>query len=191
MSDAYSRLQAIVAKTGIVTSCQLALKTNPSGLPSAWMTLESTKDINRLASELSAIGGRLATITVYRPDAIGAPGTHEVAYHLVLVGMPITVKVTVKEGDSLSSLARLFPNAEWEEREVMELGGVRIDDHPNPRRMFLDETIEEGVFDRFVPYSEFTNTANHGAIWARIKEESDKAKNGKQKAARQVPEVNK
>lgn len=181
MSDAYRQLETLLTEGDYAQDNQLTLKHNPSGLPSAWMRL-SASNIPRFTVALAAIGGRLATLTVYRPDHAGAPGTHEVAYHLLLDGLPITVKVTVEEGESLSSIARIFPNADWEEREVMELGLVRIDDHPNPKRMFLDETIAAGVFDRYVPYSEFTNVAKHNAVWARIKEESCQAQKREQEA---------
>ncbi len=181
MSDAYRQLETLLGEGNYAQKSQLTLKHNPSGLPSAWMHL-SASDIPRFTLALATIGGRLATLTVYRTDPVGAPGTHEVAYHLLLDGLPITVKVVVKEGESLSSIARTFPNADWEEREVMELGLVRIDDHPNPKRMFLDETIAAGVFDRFVPYSEFTNVAKHKAVWERIKEESCQTQQRKQEA---------
>jgi NADH:ubiquinone oxidoreductase subunit C len=183
VNDSFDQLQTLVTELGLGAACQPQLKTNPSGLPSAWMALASPEDLPRFALALSKIGGRLATTTVYRPNPADAPGTHELAYHMLLDGLPITAKVTLQQGQGSASIARLFPNADWEEREMMELGGVKITDHPNPRRMFLDETIEVGVFDRYVPYSEFTNAADHNAVWARIKEESCQARKRKQEAA--------
>jgi len=169
VNDTFDTLQALVADLGLATDGAPERRLNAAGLASAWLTLRDPADLPRFAQALVAAGGRLATTTVYRPDAAGAPHTHELAYHLLLGGMPVTVKLRLAQGEGVPSIARLFPNADWEEREMMELGGVRIVDHPNPRRMFLDETIEAGVFDRFVPFSEFTNASEHQAVWKRIK----------------------
>jgi hypothetical protein len=172
MNDSLARLEALLAEPGLAGCGTLTVRTNASGLSTAWLVLANHDLWPTFAARLSAIGGRLATTTVYRPRPDEEPGTHEVAFHMVLSGLPVTVKVTVREGQALRSVARLFPNADWEEREMMELANVAFADQPNPRRLFIDESIEAGVLDRLVPYSEFTNATDHAAIWARIRAES-------------------
>jgi NADH-quinone oxidoreductase subunit C len=173
LSPSLSRsLKELVDSLGFGAACRLSFRDNPSGLTSAWLEFDANPDFLRFAEGFRGIGGRLATITVYRPDAANAPQTHELAYHLLLDGMPVTAKVSVPVGQALLSITPVFANADWEEREIMELSGIEIEGHPNPRRMFLDESIEAGVFDRYVPYSEITNAANHEAVWERIKRDS-------------------
>lgn len=177
MNDVYAQLTQLLADLGLTEVAKPSCRNNPSGLPSAWLTLPAF-ELPRFAAALAAVGGRLATTAVYRPDPAQAPGTHEVGYHFVLGGMPTTVKVRLVAGEALCSIARQFPNADWEEREIMELSGVPVAGHPNPRRLLLDETIEAGVFDRYVPYSEFTNAADSSAVWARIKQEAARRQAG-------------
>jgi NADH:ubiquinone oxidoreductase subunit C len=43
------------------------------------------------------------------------------------------------ENGSVDSLAHLFPTAEFFEREVFDLFGIRYINHPNPERLFLEE----------------------------------------------------
>lgn len=42
----------------------------------------------------------------------------------------------------LPSLASLFPTADWQEREVLDLLGVEFDGHPNPRKILTPEFIQ-------------------------------------------------
>jgi hypothetical protein len=118
------------------------------------------------------LDARLATTTIYRPDPKETPGAHEITYHLLVKGIPLTIKVLVPEGVELPSIRGLFINADWEEREVMELTGIAITGHEGAKRLFLDESIEAGIFDRLVPFSEMTNANAGDATWARIKEQS-------------------
>lgn len=172
MSDAVTRLNALVAESNL--SGVLQLRNNPSGLPSAWLDLDRPADFPPFACALRAAGGRHVTATIFRPDPRHAPGVHRVAYHLLLDGLPITVKVTLAPGDALPSITPIFVNADWDEREIMELSGIVVEGHPNPRRLFLDERIDAGVFDRYVPYSEFTNAARSDAVWEKVKQASQR-----------------
>ncbi len=40
------------------------------------------------------------------------------------------------------SVAAVWPVAEWQEREVYDLFGIRYDDHPDLRRIFLEDDWE-------------------------------------------------
>ena len=62
----------------------------------------------------------------------------------------------------------------------MELTGIEVLGHPNPRRLLLDESIEAGIFDRLVPYSEMTNAANQDALWNRIRQDTGVAEKHRQ-----------
>lgn len=163
-------LERMIESAGF--ECAPSFKSSPSGLLSAWVNLKDSSEIIRFATELKSLSCRLATVTVYRPDGKSDPDLHEIAYHFLFEGMPVTVKVSLRKDEELPSITPVFINADWEEREMMELANIKISGHPNYRRLFLDESIEAGVFDRYVPYSEITNAGNHDAVWKRIKEES-------------------
>ncbi len=48
-------------------------------------------------------------------------------------------RVQLAPGESLPSLANLYAGADWQEREQFDLVGVRFADHPNLRRLLMDE----------------------------------------------------
>ena len=51
----------------------------------------------------------------------------------------LRVKVPVAEGESLPSLVSRFKTADWFEREVWDMFGIRFDDHPDLRRLLMWE----------------------------------------------------
>lgn len=54
----------------------------------------------------------------------------------------IRVKVKVKEGEEVPSIHKVWPGANWSEREVWDMFGVRFTGHPNMRRILLDNRWE-------------------------------------------------
>jgi NADH-quinone oxidoreductase subunit C len=66
----------------------------------------------------------------------------EVVYHLYSLphNHRLRVKVRVDEDDpSVPSAVRLWPIANWLEREVWDMFGIRFDGHPDLRRLLLYE----------------------------------------------------
>jgi len=66
----------------------------------------------------------------------------EVVYHLYSLAWNhrLRVKVRVEEDDAVVPTAvRLWPIANWFEREVWDMFGVRFEGHPDPRRLLMYE----------------------------------------------------
>lgn len=69
----------------------------------------------------------------------------EVVYHLYSLGRNhrVRVKVGVDVGDcEVDSAVSIWPSANWMEREVFDLYGVRFRNHPDLRRILLYEEFE-------------------------------------------------
>lgn len=50
----------------------------------------------------------------------------------------VTVKVDIPDDDlSVPTWIPVFPGANWHEREVMEMFGISVTGHPNPRKLYL------------------------------------------------------
>lgn len=47
--------------------------------------------------------------------------------------------LTDRENPKIDSLAALYPTAEYFEREIFDLFGIRFNNHPNMERLFLEE----------------------------------------------------
>jgi NADH-quinone oxidoreductase subunit C len=51
----------------------------------------------------------------------------------------IRVKVRVNEDASVPTATEIWKSADWLEREVFDLYGVRFSGHPNMRRIMMDD----------------------------------------------------
>lgn len=54
----------------------------------------------------------------------------------------IFLRVRVAEGEEIPTLSGVYAAADWAEREVMDLFGVRFKDHPDPRPLLLPDGWE-------------------------------------------------
>ena len=79
-------------------------------------------------------------------------------------------KFEYPEQYTVPSITPLFANADWHEREMMELYGIRVANQPNPRRLFLDEELDAGILNEAVPLSIMMNGACTKDMWERIME---------------------
>jgi len=49
------------------------------------------------------------------------------------------VKTRIREWDTIESVTSVWPGADWLEREIYDMFGVRFDGHPNLKRILLPE----------------------------------------------------
>jgi Ni,Fe-hydrogenase III component G len=73
----------------------------------------------------------------------------EVMYHWALdsLGCVITVRTRLDRNDPcIDSLAPFCPAAEWIEREMWELLGIRFRNHPDMRHLLLSDDWPEGKY---------------------------------------------
>lgn len=78
-------------------------------------------------------------------DRLPAEPRFEMVYHLYSVTRSHRVRVKVGlpgEGPEIDTLISVWPAANWMEREVWDLYGVRFRGHPDPRRILLYEEFE-------------------------------------------------
>tara|TARA_B100000963_G_scaffold248505_1_gene217625 strand:+ start:375 stop:980 length:606 start_codon:yes stop_codon:yes gene_type:complete len=54
----------------------------------------------------------------------------------------IILKYTISENEVIPSLTNIFPSANWMEREVYDMYGVTLKDHPDLRRILTDYGFE-------------------------------------------------
>ncbi len=108
-------------------------------------------------------------MTAYLAQKYLVQGRREIAYHFDLDGTTLTLTIELPlEQAQVPSLTPLFRNADWNEREFMELYDIEVIGHPDPRRLFIDESIEPAVFDRLIPYSTLTNGAGSKTLWEAV-----------------------
>jgi NADH-quinone oxidoreductase subunit C len=71
-----------------------------------------------------------------------------VSYHLVKLASGaaeaprLRLQVWCEEGEAVPSLIPVWPTADWHEREAWDMMGIRIEGHPNPTRILMEEDWE-------------------------------------------------
>lgn len=63
----------------------------------------------------------------------------KVVYEFLSTDHPdlLRFEVVVEEGQELDSIVEVYPNADWHEREVFDMFGIRFHGHPDLRRILM------------------------------------------------------
>ena len=74
----------------------------------------------------------------------GETREYEVVYHLrsIPANRSIRLKTRIAADEAVESMAQVWPGADWPEREVYDLMGVNFTNHPDLRRILMDEDYE-------------------------------------------------
>lgn len=78
-------------------------------------------------------------------DHLGEEPRFEMVYHLYSLARNHRLRIKARLPESepvVASLTGLWASADWMEREVFDLYGIRFEGHPDLRRILLDESFE-------------------------------------------------
>lgn len=77
-------------------------------------------------------------------DYFGQQPRFEVVYHLNSLekNIRLRVKAGVNENEEVDSITPLWPIANWLEREVWDMFGIRFKNHPDLRRILMYDEFE-------------------------------------------------
>jgi NADH-quinone oxidoreductase subunit C len=109
----------------------------PTDVPIVYVHADAIVDVLKfLKGELEY--GFLSDITA-TDETPGEP-RFEVVYHLYAPKKQrLRLKVRVAEGASVPTACDVWPAANWAEREVWDMFGIRFSGHPDLRRILMDE----------------------------------------------------
>lgn len=168
MPDLISRLAQALTKD-LPAALSIDWKTDYKGVVTGWCRLPDSAQLLDAAGAIAMQGGRLSTVTAYLAEKYRSRGRREIAYHFDLDGTTLTLTVELPlEKATVASLTPLFRNADWNEREFMELYDIEVVGHPDPRRLFIDESIEPAAFEHLIPYSTLINGASSKTLWEAV-----------------------
>jgi NADH-quinone oxidoreductase subunit C len=78
-------------------------------------------------------------------DHLGQQPRFEMVYHLYSLARNHRLRIKARlpeEAPEIASLCELWPSANWMEREVFDMYGIRFSGHPDLRRLLLYEEFE-------------------------------------------------
>lgn len=104
---------------------------------------ESLQDIVRYLKKTPHNFSMLLDLTCV--DYIGEKLRFEMVYHLYSISNKnrLRLKIRLDENDlKIDSLTSFWGNANWLEREVFDMYGVRFNGHPDLRRLFMYDGFE-------------------------------------------------
>ena len=94
----------------------------------------------------------------------------ELNYELVSIPRRdrIRLRVRVSVNDPVvDSLVPVWPGANWQEREIFDLFGIRFTGHPDLRRILLPEEFEGYPLRRDFPVEGFRDVPNTGELFRK------------------------
>ena len=94
------------------------------------------------------------------------------AYNLLSVSKNLRIKVKTKisEDVPIQSITDIYPCANWYEREVWDLFGIRFSGHPDLRRILTDYDFEGHPLRKDFPLSGFTQVRFDDELGKVVKE---------------------
>jgi NADH-quinone oxidoreductase subunit C len=94
----------------------------------------------------------------------------ELNYHLVSISRREKIRLRVRLSGNdpvVDSLVPVWPGANWLEREVFDLFGIRFTGHPDLRRILLPDDWEGHPLRRDYPVEGFRDVPNTGEIFRK------------------------
>jgi Ni,Fe-hydrogenase III component G len=104
---------------------------------------ENSFDVNKFLFEGLSLRFLIAT-------GIDSDDCFEILYHYANdeTSHIVTVKAFIRDRQNpqIESIAPFLPGAEWIEREIHDLFGIDFKNHPNLRRLIVNDDWPEGVY---------------------------------------------
>ncbi len=128
-------LEAIKAKFEVhdayVQVGQMVVYINPEDNYGVLELLRDERGYTQL-SELSAI------------DWLADKGQFEVFYQMLSMSKRkrLRVKMFISETQAVNSVEKLFRSADWSEREMFDMFGIKLNNHPYPKRILMPDDWE-------------------------------------------------
>lgn len=137
-----------------------------------WCKLETKENLIEIVKILQILNTRVCTVTCYSEEN----ESHEIVYHFDIDGSMVNIKVKTFD-KQIDSITPYFKSADWTERELSELYDIKINNHPNPKRLFLDEKIKKNIMNDYISLSSAMSGKLTEVLWEKVRQ-NEEQKNG-------------
>lgn len=143
-------------------------ETDDNGVVWGWGKLSDPSDITSAAELVAGFEGRVMTISPLIKNDTDNSGRVEINYHFYFQGINCTLGIMLHENlREVKSITPILKSADWHEREMQELYKIKLLGHPNPKKLFLDDSIHLDA-DAMVPLSAAMNGTSTSTLWERV-----------------------
>ena len=131
--------QELLASLGRMCAAKLRDKTEFRGETTFWVDRENLRDVVRFCRDELGFDYLLDISSV---DNYGEEPRFQVVYELYSLSMNVHVrlKTAAPEDDpNVDTISDVWPAADWHEREIYDMMGIRFNNHPDLRRILMWE----------------------------------------------------
>lgn len=188
--EAMDQFRSLLTQT-LGETFELEWDTDRKGVVCGWCKLAAPADIVIVAKVVAELKGRVMTISPLNTPSplveqvpVDSENTEPgksiqvvINYHFYFNEINLTAAITLPDDQrTVNSITPILRSADWHEREMQELFNIKLQGHPNPKRLFLDKDIYMQDHT-MIPLSEALNGASTNTLWERIMESNQKGAN--------------
>jgi NADH-quinone oxidoreductase subunit C len=188
--EAMDQFRSLLTQT-LGETFELEWDTDRKGVVCGWCKLAAPADIVIVAKVVAELKGRVMTISPLNTPSplveqvpVDSENTEPgksiqvvINYHFYFNEINLTAAITLPDDQrTLNSITPILRSADWHEREMQELFNIKLQGHPNPKRLFLDKDIYMQDHT-MISLSEALNGASTNTLWERIMESNQKGAN--------------
>lgn len=131
--------QELVASLGKICGAKIAAKSEFRGETTFTLAREHLRDVARFCRDELGFDYLLDISSV---DNYGEEPRFEVVYLLYSLSMNVHVRLKVRateDDPTVDTISDIWPAADWHEREIYDMMGIRFNNHPDLRRILMWE----------------------------------------------------
>lgn len=144
--------------------------TDSKGVVDGYCKLAASDDIVKVSEIIAALKGRVMLISCMITKGDEKQEHIEIAYHFYFDTINFTATIFLPENArKVKSITPILKSANWHEREMRDIFKIEVVGHPNPKTLFIDESINLDP-NAVVPLSAAMNGSSTNTLWERVME---------------------